>query len=48
MAAAVGTRGPEYWYIAPRSLIAILPPVVLALLAQRYIVRGLTLGGVKG
>jgi ABC-type maltose transport system permease subunit len=25
-----------------------LPPVVLALLAQRYIVRGLTLGAVKG
>jgi multiple sugar transport system permease protein len=29
-------------------LIAMIPPVLLALLAQRYIVRGLTLGAVKG
>jgi multiple sugar transport system permease protein len=29
-------------------MIAIVPPVVIALLAQRYIVRGLTLGAVKG
>ena len=31
-----------------RALIAMVPPVVIALLAQRYIVRGLTLGAVKG
>jgi multiple sugar transport system permease protein len=31
-----------------RATIAILPPVAIALLAQRYIVRGLTLGAVKG
>jgi ABC-type glycerol-3-phosphate transport system permease component len=30
-----------------RGLIAILPPVILALLAQRSIVRGLTFGAVK-
>ena len=30
------------------ALIAMVPPVVIALLAQRYIVRGLTLGAVKG
>jgi multiple sugar transport system permease protein len=29
-------------------MIAIVPPVLIALLAQRYIVRGLTLGAVKG
>jgi multiple sugar transport system permease protein len=29
-------------------MIAIIPPVLIALLAQRYIIRGLTLGAVKG
>ena len=48
MAGAVGVRGIEFWFVAVRTLIAILPPVVLALLAQRYIVRGLTMGAVKG
>jgi len=42
------TRGPDFGFLAVRSLIAITPPVVLALLAQRYIVRGLTFGAVKG
>jgi len=48
MAGAVDTRGVQFWFVAVRTLIAMLPPVVLALLAQRYIVRGLTLGAVKG
>jgi multiple sugar transport system permease protein len=47
MAGAVGVRGIEFWFIAVRSLIAMLPPVIIAVLAQRYIVRGLTLGAVK-
>ncbi len=42
------TRGPDFPFLAVRALIAITPPVVLALLAQRYIVRGLTFGAVKG
>jgi multiple sugar transport system permease protein len=29
-------------------MIAMIPPVLIALLAQRFIVRGLTLGAVKG
>lgn len=48
MAGAMDTRGVQFWFVAVRSLIAITPPVVLALLAQRYIVRGLTFGAVKG
>jgi multiple sugar transport system permease protein len=48
MAGAVDTRGVQFWFMATRSLIAMIPPVLLALLAQRYIVRGLTLGAVKG
>ena len=48
MAGAVDTRGVQFWFVAVRTLIAMTPPVVLALLAQRYIVRGLTFGAVKG
>ena len=44
----VRIRGVQFWFMAVRSLIAMIPPVVIALLAQRYIVRGLTLGAVKG
>ena len=29
-------------------MTVIIPPVLIALIAQRYIVRGLTLGAVKG
>jgi len=48
MAGAVDTRGVQFWFVAVRTLIAMTPPVILALLAQRYIVRGLTFGAVKG
>ena len=48
MAGAVDTRGVQFWFMATRALIAMVPPVLLALIAQRYIVRGLTLGAVKG
>ena len=48
MAGAVDTRGVQFWFMATRALIAMVPPVVLALFAQRYIVQGLTLGAVKG
>jgi len=42
------TQGVQFWFIATRLLTAILPPAILALAAQRYIVRGLTFGAVKG
>ena len=48
IAGGVDTRGVQFWFVAVRALIAMIPPVMLALLAQRYIVRGLTLGAVKG
>jgi multiple sugar transport system permease protein len=44
---AVTTRGIEFWYVTVRTLIAMSPPVILALLPQRYILRGLTFGAVK-
>ncbi len=42
------TQGIQFWFVATRLLFAIIPPTLLALTAQRYIVRGLTLGAVKG
>lgn len=42
------TQGIQFWFVATRLLLAILPPTLLALTAQRYIVRGLTFGAVKG
>ncbi len=48
IAGGVDTRGVQFWFVAVRSLIAMVPPVLLALVAQRYIVHGLTLGAVKG
>lgn len=48
MAGAVDTRGIQFWFVAVRTLLAIIPPVIIALLAQRYIVQGLTFGAVKG
>jgi len=43
-----GVQGIQFNLISVRTLVAILPPVVAALLAQRYVVRGLTFGAVKG
>jgi len=42
------TQGIQFQWVATRLLLAILPPTLLALTAQRYIVRGLTFGAVKG
>lgn len=42
------TQGIQFWFVATRLLLAILPPALMALMVQRYIVRGLTFGAVKG
>lgn len=42
------TQGIQYWDTSVRGLIAILPPAVITLFVQRYIIKGLTLGAVKG
>jgi multiple sugar transport system permease protein len=42
------SRGVEFWMVATRAMLAILPPAFMALLVQRFIVRGLTFGAVKG
>ena len=48
IAGAEHTQGVQFWFVGVRVLLTMLPPTILALLAQRYIVRGLTLGAVKG
>lgn len=40
--------GVQFWYVATRLLLAIIPPAIVVLIVQRYIVKGLTLGAVKG
>lgn len=45
---ASDTRGIQFWFIATRALMAIVPPTILALTVQKFIVRGLTFGAVKG
>jgi multiple sugar transport system permease protein len=48
MAGGVDSRGVQFWFMAVRAMIAMIPPVLIALIAQRFIVQGLTLGAVKG
>lgn len=47
IASNVTTTGPRYWDIAAQGLVMMVPPLIVALLTGRYIVRGLTLGAVK-
>jgi len=42
------SRGVEFWLVGTRAMMAMLPPTLMALLVQRFIVRGLTFGAVKG
>lgn len=42
------TRGVQFWYVGVRVLLITLVPVFMAIAAQRYIVRGLTFGALKG
>ena len=40
--------GPDYISMSAAGVVASLPPLLLALLFQKYLVRGLTAGAVKG
>jgi multiple sugar transport system permease protein len=48
IAGAIDTRGVQFWFMGVRAMTVMIPPVLIAIIAQRYIVRGLTLGAVKG
>ncbi len=42
------TRGVQFWYVGVRVLLIMLVPTIVAVAAQRYIIRGLTFGAIKG
>jgi multiple sugar transport system permease protein len=42
------TRGPQWWNISVLVLVMIAPVVVLAIVLERFIARGLLIGAVKG
>jgi len=48
IAGAESTRGIDYQAVGTRTVLALLPPALIALVASRYIIRGLSLGAVKG
>ena len=48
VAAQNATRGPQWWYMSVLIMIMIIPVVIMAILLERYIARGLLVGAVKG
>jgi len=48
VAAQNATRGPQWWYMSVLILIMIVPVVVIAIVLERYIARGLLVGAIKG
>lgn len=48
VAAQNATRGPQWWYMSVLILIMIIPVIIMAILLERYIARGLLVGAVKG
>lgn len=48
VAAQNATRGPQWWYMSVLILIMIVPVIIMAIMLERYIARGLLVGAVKG
>ena len=42
------TRGPQWWNISVLVLLMVSPLVLMAVLLERYIAKGLLVGAVKG
>ena len=42
------TRGVQWWYISALTLTAVIPVILIGLLLERYITKGLVAGAVKG
>jgi multiple sugar transport system permease protein len=47
IAGSLSVRGLDFWKVASLSILAITPPVILATILSRYLVRGLTMGAIK-
>lgn len=48
VAAQNATRGPQYWTMSVLILVMIAPVIVMAVILERYIARGILTGAVKG
>jgi multiple sugar transport system permease protein len=48
VAAQNATRGPQWWAMSVLILIMITPVVIMAILLERYITRGILVGALKG
>jgi multiple sugar transport system permease protein len=48
VAAQNATRGPQWWYMSALIILMILPVIVMAIVLERYIARGLLVGAIKG
>jgi multiple sugar transport system permease protein len=48
VAAQNATRGPQWWYMSVLILIMIIPVIVMAIVLERFISRGILIGAVKG
>ena len=48
VAAQNATRGPQWWYMSVLIIIMVVPVILLTLVLQRFIAKGLLLGAVKG
>ena len=48
VAAQNATRGPQWWYMSVLILLMIAPVVLISILLQKQIARGLLVGAVKG
>jgi multiple sugar transport system permease protein len=44
----LGFQGAQYGEASALSVVSLIPSVVLGMLVQRHLVRGLTLGAVQG
>ena len=47
VASQTGSQGISWWSMAALSTAAILPLIVVGVLLERYIIKGLTAGAVK-
>jgi multiple sugar transport system permease protein len=47
VAAQNATRGPQWWYMSVLILIMIIPVILVAIVLERYISRGILIGAVK-
>jgi multiple sugar transport system permease protein len=47
VASQTGSQGISWWSMAALSLAAILPLIIIAIILERYIIKGMAAGAVK-